>query len=193
VLPPSFSLPRVRLPCGSRSSSLSSDPPWIEPSPSSSLTEPRPAPRHPVPGSHIGDAQVPLKGAPPLSSRPFAPSATPKPPPDLQTLRRRQLRSPRSLPLRRRGVVQELRSVVRKPLAPRLCRRAFVARTSSPEQVLAAAHLYWTACCRHRANRCETPWLCSRRPQLAPGLDRVENCGRTFHPGQLRPGAATHR
>jgi hypothetical protein len=55
VLPPSFSLPRVRLPCGSRSSSLSSDPPWIEPSPSSSLTEPRPVPCHPVPGLHIED------------------------------------------------------------------------------------------------------------------------------------------
>jgi hypothetical protein len=39
----------------------------------------------------------------------------------------------------------------------------------------------------------ELPWLCSRGPQLTPGPDRVENRGRTFHPGQLRRGAAARR
>jgi hypothetical protein len=154
------------------------------------------APAHSLPWARLPrPSPVPIKPLPLLRRFLFAPN--PKQPRAAATSnprRRRQLRSPRSWPLRRRGVVQGLRSVVRKPLVPRFCvAEPFVAGTPSPEQVLTAARLSWTVCRRRRANRCETPWLCLRGPQLAPGPDRVENCGRTFHPGQLRRGAAAHR
>jgi hypothetical protein len=83
---------------------------------------------------------------------------------------------------------------VRKPQVPRLCvAESFIAETPSPEQVLAAARLPGLCVVVVARTAAQPPWMCSCGPQLAPGPDRVENRGWTFHPGQLRRGAAARR
>jgi hypothetical protein len=76
---------------------------------------------------------------------------------------------PRSLPLRGRGVVQELRTVVRKSQVPHLgVTESYIAGTPTPEQVLAAARLPGLCVVVVALQPAWIPWLSS--PRRAPHL-----------------------